>query len=281
MIEFTKEQLKQYCEAIIAQHEAYALPVEKMPDDNQALVLMAKTTLASLTAEPVFWVNGCDKTVPAALRFLAEKPRPIYGNSPYNTEHLYQLAREIEQVTQKAPPAPVSIDERAEFNAWNNDIDCPLAGLDAKKAAWLAWSRRAAMLQGAEPKKYNIGEATMRHIFTPAGITNVSDLQAVFDRIEEVLSETEARCAALAAENAGLKECTVNHAPAVEHWNAWADAEDKIPAVPETPATDAFRAELRAQGVEMAVTHIEQTICPNHETILREFAAQLRKGVQP
>lgn len=47
-----------------------------------------------------------------------------------------------------------------------------------------------------------------------------------------------------------------------------------------TPATDAQLAELRAQGVEMAIEHIEQTICPNHETILREFAAQLRQGVE-
>lgn len=50
--------------------------------------------------------------------------------------------------------------------------------------------------------------------------------------------------------------------------------------VPETPATDAFLAEVLAQGVEMAIEHIEQTICPNHETILNEFAAKLRKGVQ-
>ena len=44
------------------------------------------------------------------------------------------------------------------------------------------------------------------------------------------------------------------------------------------PATDAFLAEVRAQGVEMAIGHIEQAICPNHETILNEFAAQIRKG---
>ncbi|MGX4886621.1 DUF551 domain-containing protein [Enterobacter kobei] len=51
-----------------------------------------------------------------------------------------------------APPAPLSVpDEREAFNAWNNDTDCPLAGRDAKTAAWLAWCRRAAMLQGAEP----------------------------------------------------------------------------------------------------------------------------------
>ena len=37
------------------------------------------------------------------------------------------------------------------------------------------------------PEKYNIGDATMRHIFTPTGVTNVSDMQAVFDRVEVVL----------------------------------------------------------------------------------------------
>lgn len=51
-------------------------------------------------------------------------------------------------------------------------------------------------------------------------------------------------------------------------------------ALPETPVTDAHLAEVRAQGVEMAIEHIEQTICPNHETILREFAAQLRQGAE-
>ncbi|WP_376785176.1 hypothetical protein [Atlantibacter hermannii] len=41
------------------------------------------------------------------------------------------------------------IEERAAFTAWNNDTECPLAGRDAKSAAWLAWSRRAAMLAAA------------------------------------------------------------------------------------------------------------------------------------
>ncbi len=37
------------------------------------------------------------------------------------------------------------------------------------------------------PEKYSIGDATMRHIFTPTGMTDVSDMQAVFDRVEAVL----------------------------------------------------------------------------------------------
>lgn len=47
-------------------------------------------------SEPVEWLNGCNKTIPAALRYLAENPRPIGGESSFNTAHLYQLAREIE-----------------------------------------------------------------------------------------------------------------------------------------------------------------------------------------
>lgn len=44
-------------------------------------------------------------------------------------------------------PAPLSIDERAAFNAWNNEDNLPIAGVGAKNAAWLAWQARAAMLQ--------------------------------------------------------------------------------------------------------------------------------------
>lgn len=104
--------------------------------------------------------------------------------------------------------------------------------------------------------------------------------------------------AALAAENAGLKECTVNHAPAVEHWNAWADAEDKIPAVPETPATDAFLDEVRNEAGARAVELFAQTLGSPYAVrdekcyedgftraieIVKgaqapRFAAQLRKG---
>ncbi|MFZ8531270.1 hypothetical protein ACO1Y9_06555 [Klebsiella quasipneumoniae] len=52
-----------------------------------------------------------------------------------------------------------------------------------------AGSEDAPLYRHAQPapEKYNIGDATMRHIFTPTGMTNVSDMQAVFDRVEAVL----------------------------------------------------------------------------------------------
>lgn len=57
---------------------------------------LACLALAAMDSEPVAWINGCNKSVPSALRYLAENPRPIGGESSFNTVHLYQLAREIE-----------------------------------------------------------------------------------------------------------------------------------------------------------------------------------------
>lgn len=50
-----------------------------------------------------------------------------------------------------------------------------------------------AQLYAAPPAQavYSIGDATMRHIFTPTGMTNVSNMQAVFDQVETVLAGME------------------------------------------------------------------------------------------
>ncbi|WP_426496421.1 hypothetical protein [Klebsiella grimontii] len=64
--------------------------------DVEILKRVARMALAAMESEPVAWSNGCNKSVPAALRYLAEKPRTIGGESSFNTAHLYQLAREIE-----------------------------------------------------------------------------------------------------------------------------------------------------------------------------------------
>ncbi|MEP9135608.1 hypothetical protein [Enterobacter roggenkampii] len=120
----------------------------------------------------------------------------------------------------------------------------------------------------------------------------------------------EARCSALAAENAGLK----SEVPmgAIENGRAFADRLEAYPfecqggnlnmcsdwqelrrcfehlsewamhGQSETPATDAFLAEVRAQGVEMFAASLK--VVGGHEhpysAVASEFAAQLRKGVQ-
>lgn len=68
----------------------------KLPSDKQYMVDLMEIALASLTAVRHQWSNGCNLWVPRALRYLAENERPGGGNSYFNTEHLYQLARELE-----------------------------------------------------------------------------------------------------------------------------------------------------------------------------------------
>lgn len=74
------------------------------------------------------------------------------------------------------------------------------------------------------------------------------------------LANAEIKCRELAAECAGLKRHALNCVSAVEHWNSWADSEDKITPAPETPATDAFLAEVRDsarnEGINYAASRL-------------------------
>lgn len=110
----------------------------------------------------------------------------------------------------------------------------------------------------------------------------------------------EARCAALAAENAGLKAAIETHKHGFVRCNCCGDelmchTDDVCRALDETPATDAFLAEVRAQGVEMfAANEMEWAAhwekhgvkdgsvsrCIMVAQDAEKFAAQLRKGVQ-
>ncbi|WP_260617856.1 hypothetical protein [Klebsiella oxytoca] len=167
-------------------------------------------------------------------------------------------------------------------------------------------------------------------------------LTQVAEKVEEAEkrnAELEARCAAMTAENAGLKAGASYFSYGSEHnfeWHktaeeaveaaeaaiddyrgdacdGWSEEVDSIcwgiimqsstkvgerprneddrcdPAIDtvcdyallpniETPATDRIVAEAEARGVEKAIECIVQTITPNHETILKEFAQQLREG---
>lgn len=102
----------------------------------------------------------------------------------------------------------------------------------------------------------------------------------------------ETKCAALAAENAGLKAAAKE---TLAHWAAAEPGEmeqmmDKcMPnlrvAYCETPATDAILAEVRAQGVEMYAEHLTRKAIASGENknhayayLAANFAAQLRKG---
>ena len=82
------------------------------------------------------------------------------------------------------------------------------------------------------------------------------DLAERLDTTQAALCESLKIRDALAAENAALKEYAASHAQAIEHWNGWADAEDKIPPLPETPETDAWVNEQRAAGATRVETNL-------------------------
>lgn len=92
---------------------------------------LAEITLASLTAKPIYQVQ--------------------YGNDWRDVERAqyddHAAHGSPVRIVYAAPPAPVVPDERASFNAWNNDTDCPLAGLTVKQAAWLAWLKRSGTIK--------------------------------------------------------------------------------------------------------------------------------------
>lgn len=149
----------------------------------------------------------------------------------------------------------------------------------------------------------------------------IEESQREFRAADATIENLEARCAALAAENAGLKDFvkTCFHAagdgcdmdgndiqelgerlglfgretyqPALHGYICGHEAgEDTVYVMNKTPATDAYLAEVRAQGVEMMVEQCELDIVfiepedEEHYTLMiehaKEFAAQLRKGVQ-
>ena len=116
------------------------------------------------------------------------------------------------------------------------------------------------------------------------------------DGLRNKLAESEAKCAALAAENAGLKEWSPNpHSASM--FEAIEKAEElmddgmpelamieafEILKMKRTPETDAFLAEVRAHGVEMFAASLKVVGGGEHpySAVANEFADQLRKGVQ-
>ncbi|EKS6534723.1 hypothetical protein ACT3RZ_001058 [Enterobacter hormaechei] len=95
--------------------------------------------------------------------------------------------------------------------------------------------------------------------------------------------ELEARCAALAAENAGLKSAIEKHADSYimcGYCRTERDGknDDVCEVLDSIPATDAFLAEVQASAIEHAAADRWGSGYIFNE--LNELAAQIRKGVQ-
>ncbi|MBO9224860.1 hypothetical protein [Escherichia coli] len=121
-------------------------------------------------------------------------------------------------------------------------------------------------------------------------------------------AELEAKCAELAAENAGLKSGAMDEIKVINRGGQAYCVKDGVQVNPmyargwndyrakslqsDTPATDAFLAEVRAQGVEMYADNLDNgaddaerggfddavKFLRSEASGVRLFAAQLRKG---
>lgn len=94
------------------------------------------------------------------------------------------------------------------------------------------------------------------------------------EEVTTLLNVVETTFAALAAENAALKESEreFDKMCAEEFGPGW------VSEFTETPATDAFLAEVRAQGVEMAACALDDVNQFNYANMLDDLAQKLRKG---
>lgn len=115
------------------------------------------------------------------------------------------------------------------------------------------------------------------------------DMRSVAKLISDLATQLEVqlvRANALAAENAGLKKTLTTIANSEElHGDTVVCDFDTLvtaacSALNETPATDAFLAEVRAQGVDMAACALDNVNQFNYANILDDLAQKIRKGVQ-
>ncbi|ECF4924731.1 TPA: protein Eaa [Salmonella enterica subsp. indica] len=118
---------------------------------------LARIALASLEAEPIGAFHIADQQVGGTSDYIKDGEWPIDNGV-------------IEVYA--APPAPVVPDERAAFNAWNNEDNLPIAGVGAKNAAWLAWQARASLCGNSA---LNVPPER------PADSSNGDDVEAWFD----------------------------------------------------------------------------------------------------
>lgn len=61
--------------------------------------LMEELNKPGINLVPVAWPNNCHKVIPTALRYLSENLIPAGGSQCYNSEHLYMMADELENIS--------------------------------------------------------------------------------------------------------------------------------------------------------------------------------------
>ncbi|MCS2155504.1 hypothetical protein MUU48_00780 [Scandinavium sp. H11S7] len=169
--------------------------------------------------------------------------------------------------------------------------------VDDRDTAVMAYAVQTACTELSELRSEHA--AAMNTITAIIDILGKSDELSISGQVSALLAQRDV----LAAESAGLKSAITAASPWLPRSNSSLTVEQNLLALVDaalrTPATDAFLAEVRAQGVEMFAKHCQKRHGemmksePNEAasnqaiTATRRagefalyFAAQLRKGVQ-
>lgn len=114
-------------------------------------------------------------------------------------------------------------------------------------------------------------------------VTDIPLLTVTAQSYKDRLAKVEGERTALAAENVALKVAISQHAAGFTVCEACGEEnvsgnDDVCRVLNEPPATDAFIAEQRAQGVEMLADHLSGLGISASETSVRDFATRLRQG---
>lgn len=180
------------------------------------------------------------------------------------------------------------------------DLECKVRELEARNQKDFVWRGKeiSRLNDEVDELKEKLGAAEMQIVNLKQNCENDPRIHEIVDLKESV--------AELATENVGMKELIEQHANSVAVCPNCSHEEpsetDDIVALyrsMETPATDAFLAEVRAHGVEMFAAHCQkrhgemlktepnEPISNGAITATRRagefalyFAAQLRKGAQ-
>ncbi|WP_410738331.1 hypothetical protein [Citrobacter portucalensis] len=115
-----------------------------------------------------------------------------------------------------------------------------------------------------------------------AADATINNLELKLTDMAVQLANAESKCRELAAENTNKSRCLGFFASVIKSGEEWTSAcEHEYSEAFKTPATDAFLAEVRAQGVDALAQTLEGLVAVSvTRSYIMEFAAQLRKGVQ-
>ncbi|EAQ6095831.1 DUF551 domain-containing protein [Salmonella enterica] len=173
-------------------------PVGEVSEKRHGLVMDGTVDLGGKSTYRIIKGEKAMKRLPLGTKFYIVPPVPVDNEFiPKNLDRAlgvvgvalpeskeefnFQIERWIQRLIDrviryadefKEQPTPVVPDERAAFNAWNNEDNLPIAGVGAKNAAWLAWQARASLCGNSA---LNVPPER------PADSSNGDDIEAWFD----------------------------------------------------------------------------------------------------